>query len=309
MLRLPRSTAACLPALALTCLTFASSGCQLLVKSKPGEGNRPEAKVTGPGEVFAVVGDGFEVRRPAKSWRTGQRENVVMQQYDYSCGAAALTTLFRFYFRDDIQEDAVMTKVFESIPVTAEQELHKEVRARLGLAGAPEMEWQDWLQRGLTPEMRQSLEEALQQRLEDWFDQELKRTVKAELEDRQKNGFSMLDLFRVAEKRDYRAAVVRLSLPEMMRLEAPVIVRLVKDDYKHFVVLRGFHDNTAYLADPIRGNVRMSIQEFRSQWSGEALILEKPGFGLPKDHPLALRIDGPARPELQVARQALFPLR
>jgi hypothetical protein len=52
----------------------------------------------------------------------------------------------------------------------------------------------------------------------------------------------------------------------------------------------------------------LSADEFLKQWSGEVLVLGKAGFGLPKEHPLALRVEGPARPELEVARQAMFPV-
>jgi hypothetical protein len=35
---------------------------------------------------------------------------------------------------------------------------------------------------------------------------------------------------------------------------------------------------------------------------GAAFLLGKAGFGLPNDFPLVLRVEGPARPELEIAR-------
>ena len=36
-----------------------------------------------------------------QSWRERRDHNVIKQRYDYSCGAAALATLLRYYFEDD----------------------------------------------------------------------------------------------------------------------------------------------------------------------------------------------------------------
>jgi predicted double-glycine peptidase len=131
---------------------------------------------------------------------------------------------------------------------------------------------------------------------------------KAELADRIKQGFSMLDLLLAAKDLGYLGAVVRIPISKLEQSKAPVIVRIEKYDYKHFVVLRGIRQGTVYLADPIRGNIRLSIEEFMKQWSGESLFLGKRGFGLPEEHPLAIKKVGPTQPELEVARQALFPL-
>jgi predicted double-glycine peptidase len=192
------------------------------------------------------------VRAPVKSWRAFQRENIVIQRLDYSCGSAALATLLRYYFQDDVNEPIVLKAIFVR--------LAKEPNPR------------------------------------------------EELQDRIQNGFSMLDLLNAAKDLGYLGAVVRIPISKLAESQAPVIVRIEKLQYKHFVVFRGIHDNTVYLADPIRGNIRLSIQDFLQQWSGEALFLGKPGFGLPEHHPLALHKIFPARPELVLARQALFPL-
>jgi predicted double-glycine peptidase len=201
----------------------------------------------------AAPDDTIRVRAEMKSWRAMQRENVVFQRMDYSCGSAAMATMFRYYFEDNISEKDVLKKIFEQLAKSEDP--------------------------------------------------------KKELKDRIENGFSMLDLLNVAKEFGYLAAVVRIPLAKLAESKAPVIVKITKLKYEHFVVFRGVHDNTVYLADSVRGNVRLSTQEFVEQWSGESLFLGKPGFGLPEDHPLAVRVIGPARPELEVARQAMFPIR
>lgn len=42
------------------------------------------------------------------NWHALQQARVVMQQYDYSCGAAALATLIRYYFDEKVTEKSVL---------------------------------------------------------------------------------------------------------------------------------------------------------------------------------------------------------
>lgn len=181
-------------------------------------------------------------RAELRTWLERQNANVVMQKQDYSCGAAALATIGRYYFRDPVTERQILDLILKSLSA-------------------------------------------------------------AEIKDRQDNGLSMDDLFMASEKLGYQAAVARLPTEKLDELEAPVIVRIIKDDYKHFVVVRGVVEDRIWLADPIRGNVRMPVDEFLTQWNGVALFLGKEGFGLPKAHGLSVRDHG--RPELQPVRQAL----
>lgn len=42
------------------------------------------------------------------SWKALNQQRVIMQQYDYSCGAASLATLMKYYFNDDINEKTLL---------------------------------------------------------------------------------------------------------------------------------------------------------------------------------------------------------
>ncbi|HUT13337.1 MAG TPA: C39 family peptidase [Thermoguttaceae bacterium] len=201
--------------------------------------------------LYVFPNDELRARTPVTSWRTIQRENVVMQRLDYSCGAASLATILRYYFEDNVTETDVLRTIF----------------LRLAKSENPQ----------------------------------------EELKDRIKNGFSMLDLLNAAKDLGYLGAVVRIPLSKLAKSKAPVIVRIEKMGYEHFVVFRGVVEDRVYLADPIRGNIRLSAKRFLDQWSGESLFLGKTGFGLPEEYPLAIRVWGPARPEMEIARQALFP--
>lgn len=178
------------------------------------------------------------------TWKDIRDRNIVMQRFDYSCGAAALATLMNFYFKDDVKEADILNGVLDSLS-------------------------------------------------ED------------ETENRRENGFSLLDLKNFAERRGYRAIGVRLPPTVLPELPGPVMVYIQRKDYKHFAILRGVVGDRVYLADPSRGNIRMSVDVFLEEWSGITLVLDKPGFGLPKEHPLDLEKELPIRPELQIAREAV----
>ena len=134
----------------------------------------------------------------------------------------------------------------------------------------------------------------------------LERMTEEELKDREKNGLSLLDLKRCAEQRGYQAVGVKLNYASLPKLKGPVLIHLEREDYKHFAVLKGARGDRIYLADPSRGNIRMSVDHFAKEWSGIALVLGKSGFGLPPKYPLAVNDQEPVQNELLDARRSLF---
>lgn len=103
-----------------------------------------------------------------------------------------------------------------------------------------------------------------------------------------KRGFSLLDLRNVAQGMGYDAAGFKLPAHQLARLSAPVIVHLEAEGYKHFAVLRGMSWRRIYLADPARGNLRMSLDRFLSEWTGVIFVLGKEGESRIKEYPLAI---------------------
>ena len=179
------------------------------------------------------------------SWKAIQECNIVMQKRDYSCGAAALATVLRYYWGDNVGETAIVKVIMRNLSA-------------------------------------------------------------GEFADRVKNGLSMTDLRKAAVAGGYVASMGRISLDAIAQLRAPVIVRLKQDEYEHFVVLRGMLEDRVFLADPIRGNIRMYVCEFSRQWPDRAvLVVVKPGVPLPACSPLLVVPHCPVRPELQIVRRAL----
>ncbi len=64
------------------------------------------------GEVYIYTPFG-PVRVPVKPVSEIKHAGIVKQQYDYSCGAAVLATLFRYYFGEDVDEGSVIKDLFK----------------------------------------------------------------------------------------------------------------------------------------------------------------------------------------------------
>jgi len=188
-----------------------------------------------------------------RSWKEIRNQNVIMQQYDYSCGAAALATIIKYYWGDQATE-------------------------------------------------RQFLETILELLNEE------------ELKDRVENGLSMTDLRRAAVKEGYLSSIGKRDFADLFELKVPVIVRIVDGDFEHFVILRGIATDRVFLADPIRGNIRITVTKFLDMWNegnmrdGVILVIAKRGAKPREYSPLQLQHDPcmPVRPELQAARRGLY---
>jgi uncharacterized protein len=163
---------------------------------------------------------------------------VVKQEFDFSCGAAAMATLLTYYFGDETSEQDIM-KILTA-------ELSKDER-----------------------------------KLKEW------------------RGFSLLDLKGMAQAKGYRAAGFQLTIEQLTQLAAPVIVFVQPFGYPHFAVLRGVDRGRVFLADPSRGNLRMSLSRFTSEWDGIVFVLGKAGEENIVNYPLALPRPEFIQPELR----------
>lgn len=188
-------------------------------------------------------------QEPFKTWVDFRDQAVVKQKKDYSCGAAALATIFTFYFGDKVGE-------------------------------------QELIHHGLSI---------------------FSKEKKAEIE---KDGFTMLNLKTIGDKREYYVFHILqdLTIDQLAKIDRLILIHLtINDGYKHFAVLRGIKGDRVFLADPSRGNVRMAVYDFLEEWKvRHALYPDKTGWQPPKTHALTIREEETFRPELKAARHALF---
>jgi len=219
---------------ALFCCALASQGFPdetRRVESRPQRrAQKAEPSPSGPPPVTPPVRDAehrFQLR--VRDYVELKQRNIVMQRHDYSCGAACLATVCKYYWGDNVDE-GLFLRSLDSI---------------------------------LTDE---------------------------EIADRIKNGLAMSDLRRAAVKAGYQATVGKLTFVKLMETRVPVIVGISPGGHDHFVVYRGTDGEWVYVADPIRGNLRMPIPEFTKQWQKNAILaIARPGKKVRDWSPLSVR--------------------
>ncbi|MBI4522538.1 MAG: C39 family peptidase [Deltaproteobacteria bacterium] len=163
-------------------------------------------------DVQLSVG-GDRMVRSVRNFKDLRREGLIVQELDYSCGAAALATLLTYFFNDRISEQEVIGFVF----------IH-----------------------GQTPE----------EGLKKYF---------------RRKGFSLLDLKRFAEFRNFKATGYKgMTLDDLQETllndRVPVLVPISPFGYHHFVIVKGFAGNRVFLADPAIGHTTMKISRFAESW-------------------------------------------
>ena len=84
---------------------------------------------------------------------------------------------------------------------------------------------------------------------------------------RLRQGFSLLDMKRYAERLGYRGIGLGQMAFEDLLANAPAIVPTQLRGYPHFVVFRGATAREVLLADPAFGNLAMSREKFLAAWT------------------------------------------
>ena len=59
------------------------------------------------------IGSGMRIPRPSRSMKDLRDRDVVKQRFDFSCGAAALATMLRYGFGEDVTEAQLLAELFD----------------------------------------------------------------------------------------------------------------------------------------------------------------------------------------------------
>lgn len=118
------------------------------------------------------------------------------------------------------------------------------------------------------------------------------RYTDAQWKSREGNGVSFDDLIFAAGKLGFEAAGAELSIDDLPKLAAPVILHLDKGKFQHFSVLRKAASDVFYMADSIVGQIVMTQSDLRSQYTGKALAIAKKKADLPSKTTLEAVRDG-----------------
>ncbi|MBI5039803.1 MAG: hypothetical protein HZB57_00885 [Gammaproteobacteria bacterium] len=172
---------------------------------------------------------------PGGSLLETRQERVVLQQWDLSCGAAALATILKYQFDEPVTERVIALELIKRDEYIADPSLVSK-----------------------------------------------------------RQGFSLLDLQRVVERRHFKGVGLgRLAFEDLLE-HAPLIVPMSFNGYHHFVVFRGAYRGQVILADPGWGNRTLSADDFERAWTDYPKI-GKIGFfvaardGKPRPNRLAPR--------------------
>jgi hypothetical protein len=160
-------------------------------------------------------GGSFNV--PVMTYRDIPFRSVIRQQYDYSCGSAAVATLLAFHYDVPLDEAAV----FRAMWAVGDQARIQEV------------------------------------------------------------GFSMLDMKTYLDSLGFGADGLRISLDQLQAAGVPGVALIVRDNYRHFLVVKGVSDTEVLLGDPTLGLRTLPRAEFESQWNGILLVVRRPPADAP----------------------------
>jgi len=84
--------------------------------------------------------------------------------------------------------------------------------------------------------------------------------------DAKEKGYSAADLAKVSIKLGYPAQWRKIAKTELPKIKLPVLLLSgLNSEFPHYVVLKGVRNNQAYLADPIRGNIRIPYDELAKE--------------------------------------------
>ena len=82
--------------------------------------------VTFPGYESIAQSDNAPIRTPlrdrdrsfqrtVKNWKAIRNQNIVMQQRDYTCGAAVLATMMRYYWKENVTEQKLLVQLVKML--------------------------------------------------------------------------------------------------------------------------------------------------------------------------------------------------
>lgn len=169
-------------------------------------------------DVPIIAGNTIIGQKSVESYWDIKTKGIVMQKLDYSCGSAALATIFTYYLDKKTTENNIINYLLN----------HGDLKAII-----------------------------------------------------KRRGFSLLDLKEYTQYRGLTAQGYRMNMESLFDMKVPVLLPLVINGYRHFVVYTGHKDDRVFLLDPTFGSVTMLTDEFKKAWyayENVGLIITKNGY-------------------------------
>jgi predicted double-glycine peptidase len=174
---------------------------------------------TPKGEMSLTVGlnQSGRIRYDVTPLSESIHDCILKQNYDYSCGSAALGTILNYYLGENFSEKQIIHGLMDY----GDKEQIKKLRA-----------------------------------------------------------FSLWDMQQFVTALGYKCGGYNADLSDLKNPELwPCIVPIEVFGYRHFVILKGIHNNHVFVADPWRGNSSYTITQFTGMWYNNILFRIYPKYG------------------------------
>lgn len=121
-----------------------------------------------------------------------------------------------------------------------------------------------------------------------------------------RQAFSMLDMKRFVTELGYVGEGYRAELDDLKTLTTPCILPISIMNYRHFVVFRGIYKGHIFLADPWRGDISYTIDDFYDSWYDKVIFVVSPPEGGQTISALKLKEEDLVFMDEDRAREAIF---
>jgi len=89
--------------------------------------------------------------------------------------------------------------------------------------------------------------------------------------------FSLLDMKKFVQVLGYKGEGYKADLEDLKSVTTPCIVPIKILEYRHFVVFRGIHNGHIFFADPWRGDISFTLNEFNDMWYEKVFFVVSAG--------------------------------
>jgi predicted double-glycine peptidase len=90
---------------------------------------------------------------------------------------------------------------------------------------------------------------------------------------KKRQAFSLLDMKKFVNVLGYKGEGYRAELEDLQTLTTPCIVPIKIMEYRHFVVFRGIYKGHIFLADPWRGDISFTLDQFVDIWYDKVMFV------------------------------------
>ena len=191
---------------------------------------------------------------PVRSVLEMRRERVMIQNWDLSCGAAALGTLLRYQFGEPVSEKQIARALMSRSEYVGHPEL---VQAREGFSLLDLKRFVQAYRARVTRAYSRKKHKPIRPQLATWRPMSagaLSHTAKRKAP----SSTRIVSIYR-------GEGLGQLELSDLIE-RAPLMVPVNALGYNHFVVFRGVIGNRVLVADPAWGNRTMTIDKFQRMW-------------------------------------------